>query len=425
MFNDLIVMNNQHFRDSHVFESPCHIYLKAVQNELRRDCHVIGLFPVGKFTKVIIPRIEKISHIAVCYPRMLAYIARLGRLFWPFVIYPWLLSFQVVRSLTWLKQSRQQLIGEVLFFNSANSLVVQQFSSFKGIYFALNRRLVSGSDLQASHVTLEALIRFSDIAYSLYWSLVTCWKLLSRKTVVVGESFQVYPAFSWFLTWRVLFRFRGAINTLWMTSDSDRWAVLMDCLPGINRKVIIQHGLLSDSSMIKGFRSPEALPVRLKNIETVFLFKMEHREDYLNLILDDRGCVRFELLRSLSTILEDSDGIKTTVLIIGQPIHRVRECLLANRLSERLDDVNILVRPHPSSSRLGYRQKLSSRVGMANFLGFPRVNLCLCFERSSLAELYSDLGVETLYLDSTSEITTLTSLVSDELLGGVMAASVN
>jgi hypothetical protein len=86
-------------------------------------------------------------------------------------------------------------------------------------------------------------------------------------------------------------------------------------------------------------------------------------------------------------------------MIIGQRVHLEQECELANYLAETVVDMRIFIRPYPGSLLAQYKKRLDCRVIVIDDLyQYPYVELCICFDFSSLGDLYEKQGATVIYL---------------------------
>ncbi len=379
---------------------PVEIFVGAVANEMNRDRYVFLKFPVSQFTNIVIPRLEKLNYLANTYPRLLAFVACISLVLWPLFLYPSLLLIQVVLALRQINLRKERITGDIFFSTSKTSLIFSKSSGFEGVHICLSRKLKQSYPSKNLISSIEDHIVTTDIAWAFLQAMRALFRL-RQSGDIPGILFQVYAAFGWFVTWSVLSRNADGLTSVWMSSDSDRWAVLIDQLPTVAKKIIVQHGLLSDPPNQLGFRNPASLPKRLENINKIILFDRGFEDDYRSQVIAT-NCNTSFIYSGRWLIQSPSDldcRYAVRVMIIGQRVNLDEECELANYLAETVVNSRIYVKPHPSTTLAQYKKRLDFRVVLIDDLFmFPHVELCITFDFSSLAYLYEKQDVEVIYL---------------------------
>lgn len=379
---------------------PVRIFVGAVANEMNRDRYVFHKYPVSRYTNLIIPRLEKLTYVAKKFPRSLACVAYLSSVLWSLLLYPALLLLQVALTLRHVRLRKTRITGDVFFATSKTSFLFSRSCGFEGGHVCVSKKLERSCPPPNSIGSIADYIVLSDIAGAFLFA-ARALLLLRQSSQIPGTAFQVYAAFGWFMTWSVLHRSAGGLTSVWISNDSDRWAVLVDQLPTSAKKIIVQHGLLCDPSNHAGFRNPASLPTRLKNIDKIVLFDKESEHNYRSLLIAKDCNPSFicsdGLLIQRTPDLGDRAAVR--VMIIGQRVHLEQECELANYLAETVVDSRIFVRPHPGSPLAQYKKRLDCRVVLIDDLyWYPYVELCICFDFSSLGDLYEKQGATVIYL---------------------------
>lgn len=379
---------------------PVEIFVGAVANEMNRDRYVFHKSPASQYTNLVIPRLEKLNYLAKTYPRSLACIAYLSSTLWSPLLYPALLLLQVALALRYIGFRKAKIAGDIFLSTSKTSLIFSRSSGFDGVHICLSRKLKRSYPSENLISSIEDHIVATDVARAFLQAMRALLRL-RQSSDIPGIEFQVYAAFGWFLTWSILSRNAAGLTSVWMSSDSDRWAVLIDQLPTVAKKIIVQHGLLSDPPNQPGFRNPASLPKRLENIDRVILFDKGSEDNYRSQVIATNCNTSFIYSgRWLIQSPSDLDGrYAVRVMIIGQRIHLDQECELANYLAETVVDSQIFVKPHPSSTLAQYKKRLDFRVVLIDDLFmFPLVELCITFDFSSLGYLYEKQGAKVIYL---------------------------
>lgn len=378
--------------------NPVRIFVDAVANEISRDQYVFHKFPVSLYTNLVIPRLEKLAYVAKKFPRSLACVTNFSYALWPLLLYPALLLLQVALTLRHLRLGEMRVKGEIFFVTSKTSFIFSNFADFDGMHICASRKLQRSCPLKNSVGSISDYIALSDIANAFMYS-VRALLHLSTSSQRPGTVFQVYCSFQWFITQSVLNRSAGELTSIWINNDSDRWAVLVDQLQTRSKKIIVQHGLLDDPSQHVGFRNPANLPTRLRNIDKIILFDKDSEHKFRSMVLANKCNTSFISINGLvaQRMPYLYDRTKIRVMIIGQNIYE-QECEFANYLTENLPDSFIFVKPHPSSSLKPYKNRLDSRVILIDdLIQFPYVEICICFDFSSLGYLYEKQGTKVIY----------------------------
>ncbi len=378
---------------------PVSAFVSAIANEMHRDCYIFRKFSVCHYTSLVLPRLEKMTYLAQTFPRSLAFIFNVTSVLWSPLLFPALLLFQSVQALRCLGGASGDLNGDIFYVTSKSSLIFSRSSTFEGKHIYLSKKLERSNPVHDSIGSISDYVTLSDIASAIHNSVHALFRI-RESCNTPGAIFQIYTAFTWFLTWSVMNRFAGGLTSVWISNDCDRWAVLFDQLPTSGQRIIVQHGLLNDPPNYQGFRNPEALPTRLKNIDKIILFDKESEEKYRNLVIagDCFPSFIYRCLRLSQSDVEDDEST-TRAMIIGQIGYLKQECELANYLAQTLKHVRILVKPHPNSLSSQYKKHLDCRVGLIdNLYNYPSVELCICFNFSSLGEIYEKHGIPVTYI---------------------------
>jgi hypothetical protein len=340
------------------------------------------------------------TYWAQTFPRLLAFIANVASVLWPPLLFPVLLLFQAIQALRNLGCANGDLNGNIFFVTSKSSLIFSRSSAFEGKHIFSSKKLERSNPVQESIGSISDYVILSDIASAIHNSVRALLRIRGSCNTP-GIIFQTYPAFAWFLTWSVMNRYADRLTSVWISNDCDRWAVLFDQLPTRGHRIIVQHGLLNDPPNHQGFRNPAALPTRLKNIDKIVLFDRESEEKYRDLVVAADCYPSFICCEKFSIQMnsESNDQSAIQVMIIGQRGHLEQECEIANYLAQTLDCSRIYVRPHPNSPSALYKKHLDGCVVLIQDLyQYPKVELCICFDFSSLGRIYEKQGARVIYL---------------------------
>jgi hypothetical protein len=379
---------------------PVQIFMAAVANELHRDEQIHRRFKMNRYGMVVIPRLEKIAIFAQRYPKLLAFVASVSSRLWLPLLYPIYLLSQTVIALIFTSNRSPSESKEVFFVNSVTSLICSKNINYHGEYIYTSNSLKA---LMGSNVSLGCIREYISL-YNIFTAIkysIHCMYLIPKTIHTPGASFQIYAAFDWFLVWNSLHKVIQNADTVWINSDSDRWAVLLDRYPTKAKKNIVQHGLLSDGAGYAGSRSAMPLPTKLQNIDIIHLLSEESEFCYRDLVISENSETKYT--NNLNGVIQfspvDSDCGKQRILIIGQHENVDSECNLANHLIDNYPETLVFLRPHPGSRSTRYKQLLPKTVQFVDDMHcYPYAEICICFNYSTLAYLYEKQGAKIIYL---------------------------
>lgn len=216
---------------------------------------------------------------------------------------------------------------------------------------------------------------YFDSLFSVIYGMI---KLDDRADVL-----QLYVAYEWFFTYRVLESISPLVDNIFFANHYDRWAVLFDKVFANRNITLIQHGLLSDQVSVS---------YKLSNINYIYIFDSYSKQLFSKFV--DAEEVEFHYLSS--TISLDEVAVdRFTLLFIGQPHSAQKEVEIANRISMSNMDMHVMIKPHPLYGTSIYKGAIGADI-LSNKDFFPRVDLALCYE-STLGLEYESSGVKVLW----------------------------
>ena len=382
------------------------VFVSAISNELQRDEHIFTHYPVSRYTKIVIPRLEKLAFWAENSPKLLAVIAYIAYKLWA-PLYLLVLLLQTISTLLNVSTKSAIKEKEIFFANSLVSIICSKNTDYCGKFLYSTKTLEKAGPVGESLGCIQDHASLSDIR-SAFVNSVRSLFMIWRESRTQGDIFQVYPAFHWFLTWNVLNKNKGGLTTTWMSSDSDRWAVLFDQIPLNVERIIVQHGLLNDPDGQNGFRNSAPLPTLLKNISKIILLDEESEPWFWNRVLAKESCTQFEYSEGWFKPQKTLPDVILSSLIIGQRECLKEECKLANYMVAAAPNARIYLKPPPSAGMRQYERLLDKRVKLIKDpFFFPLVTLCICSDYSTLAYLYAKRSTKVIYIneieDETSE----------------------
>ena len=372
------------------------VFVSAIDNELQRDEHIFTLFPVSRYTKIVIPRLEKLTFWAENFPKLLAVIAYIAHKIWA-PLYLFVLLLQTICAVFNVSKKSAIKGKEIFFVNSLVSIICSKNTDYCGKFLYSTKALEKAGPVGESLGCIQDCASLSDIR-SAFVNSVRSLFLVWGESRIQGDIFQVYPAFQWFLAWNVLAKGDGGLTSIWMSSESDRWAVLLDQLPINVERIIVQHGLLNDPAGQNGFRNSAPLPTLLKNISKIILLDKESEPWFRNRVLAKESFTQFEFSEEWKLPQQAFPDVIPSLLIIGQRECSKEECKLANYLVVAAPNARIYLKPPPSASIRQYERLLSKHVILIKDpFFFPVFTLCICNHYSTLAFLYAKRSTKVVY----------------------------
>lgn len=374
------------------------MYVSGVANELRRDVFKHTTLGLAAHSEIVLPRAEKLSGMLRRHPGLLGALTTVGNALWGVLFYPLLLASQVVTALLNVRGRSIELpSGELFVANSRIALACARHAGYSGPLLLNFDGHVIATPPPGPICHLSRVTSYSDVIKAAQ----RAWKsqiAVRREHQIPGSRLQSYSAFHWHAMYLVLERL-GPRN-LWFVSDSDSWAVLFDQVPGPQKRVLVQHGLLSDPDGGERDRPSSPLPVRLQNITNICVLNPRSEDDFRRMILEDNSSAQSELLRHLpqpESYPGHSDGA-FRVLIIGQPHTVSEELALIRQAHASIAVCKLFIKPHPSYSNRPYRHYQDS--GKFELLSdsehLQTAHAIVTFASSTLVWQYELAGVPTL-----------------------------
>ena len=214
-----------------------------------------------------------------------------------------------------------------------------------------------------------------------------------------GSRMQFYSALEWNLTWFGMQRITANADRIWFSNHYDRWAFLIDALPGKAESHLVQHGMLYGDRLI---------PSRLRNISTIYVFDADSETVFRGLVQNpDVKFIQNNYSLSLTQFARRLQGEKL-VLLVGNLLHVEDEERLINLCLELDPNVRILVKPHPRSDQQHYQKMQGKRVELVvGGKTFPDADMVLSPE-STLGKEYEAMGTPVIWYTrvSTEELQT-------------------
>lgn len=381
------------------------LYVSGVANELRRDVFMHNALGLVRHGNIVIPRAEKLAGLLRSWPVQMSRIAAVINVMWGGILYPLVLTGQVMVGLLRAKGAKVPLdSGELFVANSSIAIGCSRRASYSGPLLLNIRDNIFPPNMQMPTSRLVQVITRREVLKA---GLRAWHSLLAIQQThqVPGSRLQSYSAFHWHAMFLVLKRL--APQKLWFVSDSDSWAVLFDQVPGPQERVLVQHGLLSDPRGGERDRPASRLPFRLQNISRICVLDARSEMDFRRMILVDGSPAQMELLQNISIQLDalDNDDGSFRIIIIGQPHTISEELALARETHARLKSCRLFIKPHPSYSTRRYFNRYQSERFYVLDDGehLRNAEAVVTFAASTLVWQYEMAGVPTFVTQTVAE----------------------
>lgn len=154
------------------------------------------------------------------------------------------------------------------------------------------------------------------------------------------QRLQFYTALPWLLTWRVLPRITEGIDTLYFTSQSDRWAMLFDRAPLRCRTAMVQHGFLF----------PLEMPALLHEIDLLFHYGEDFVAQFRDWFFAPNCMPQMQVMQPSLTLspIERTPHSRGAVLLIGQTHYYSLDAEIATILACKAPQIDLVFKPHPT-----------------------------------------------------------------------------
>lgn len=382
------------------------LYVSGVANELRRDLFKHETLGLDRQSKVVIPRAEKLAGL-LHRPGLLGLVAATINFLWSPILFPLVLTSQVMKGLWQARRGADQLEADELFVvNSRIALACARQAGYSGPLLLDTRGQVG---MSFPHQQVSSFAR-SVSRQEVLTAGLRAWRSLGairRAHKVPGAQLQSYSAYHWHAMFLVLERL--APEKLWFVSDSDAWAVLFDRVPGPMERILVQHGLLTDQSGGRD-RPDTPLPCRLQNVTRIHVLDARSEHDFRTMVLAEESQAEAVVLQSLAKPIDilGNDDRAFRIIIIGQPHTVSEELALVGQLNTALPACRVYLKPHPSYSDRPYRKFMGTArfdlLGDSDHL--PAAEAVVTFAASTLGYRYESAGIPTLVAGTAPEAVT-------------------
>jgi hypothetical protein len=341
------------------------VFRRACGNELVVDVSVMRSLGLAEFLPDAIPRPISVSRKLSRWKPAWPWLFRLTSLLWAWLLFPVLLTRQVLQTLRpWWRSPRRQMpvetdVGVVLTARVAEVVRCVPAERRPRVWITTPWQPITLADSAGQAVPLLAYARWSDL-FAAAWLAWRGVQIVRRKGLgrwPGGQCrtaiLQTYIAWEWFLTWQVLPRALSPTAGIWYANHYDRWAVLLDRLPAGGPRHLVQHGFARDGL---------GLPHRQRHVTEVCYFDQGTRSILEHEALHPRCRPVWTPIQAKLTLTPWRDeeaqgllslGVRKTVLVIGQPVEPDLERELLSALTAALPDAVVLYKAHPLYGRSG------------------------------------------------------------------------
>lgn len=209
-----------------------------------------------------------------------------------------------------------------------------------------------------------------------YWLSVMAI-LGAQAKLKFNYVFRTYNSFEFFLTYFVLKNIPKE-TTLCFCNQMDRWAILFDNAPQINR-ILFQHGIEMPSA---------DWPVKFEHTDTVYVLSKEESELLFKASFKKRP-QHVYIMNPTMELTEINDD-HFTVLIVGFPSYGLFDNELALVKALTSEGIKVYLKPHPGKEDFTRYMILEKEYPLCSIIlekVFPNVDV-VCSYRSTLAIEY-------------------------------------
>ncbi|HYE97512.1 MAG TPA: hypothetical protein VEJ18_01325 [Planctomycetota bacterium] len=364
-------------------------YVDATLNERSADLDqtvfmgLDGLFPGG------LPRVTWFDRAASRHPAAVALLVRSAALLWWPVLFPLLVVVQALRLARAKRRAaaRAPLRGAcaLVLSHRLPAVAARIGDPPPGTWIRVPWVPLQGIPPGAAVADLLAHASWQDLR----GAVADAWagaRAAARAMPSWTDRLQTYTAYPWFVVWRAL---AGApVDEWWHANHLDRWAVLVDRLPGTARRVMVQHG----THLCDEWRP---LPARLRRVDLFYCMNETERAFFRRAVFADGAEPEVRPLPSALRLvdLEGLDPRRPRVLVIGQPVGSEKQVAILKGLARAGPRLQLLLKPHPLYGMAPYPgiEALPVRVVPEKDV-FPRVDVAVC-DVSTLGAEYEASGV--------------------------------
>jgi hypothetical protein len=191
-----------------------------------------------------------------------------------------------------------------------------------------------------------------------------------------------YSAFYWYWTYFTLKDKK--FNSIWISNHYDRWLKLIDFLPNVNRKVMVQHGQMEYVAIDTGKIYFPEFTKKIKNVSIVFLIDENSKRFFIDM-MDQNVDVSFKLLKSKLDVISwpKSFQSKFKILILGHQNDFNFHQELINKLNKS-ENYDLAYKTHPQQS---VEMKLLNTWLVSNSNELPKSDIVISYGSSLDTEI--------------------------------------
>jgi hypothetical protein len=191
-----------------------------------------------------------------------------------------------------------------------------------------------------------------------------------------------YSAFYWYWTYFTLKDKK--FNSIWILNHYDRWLKLIDFLPNVNRKVMVQHGQMEYVAIDTGKIYFPEFTKKIKNVSIVFLIDENSKRFFIDM-MDQNVDVSFKLLKSKLDVISwpKSFQSKFKILILGHQNDFNFHQELINKLNKS-ENYDLAYKTHPQQS---VEMKLLNTWLVSNSSELPKSDIVISYGSSLDTEI--------------------------------------
>ncbi len=302
------------------------------------------------------------------------------RLFWLFPLQQVFFIKQFIHFLPFVLKSKKTspLQGRVLICTSSKS---ERLFGQADWNLTVPWVHVKGSP---QNISLFDFLSLLDLMKSFFWASFSSfyYGISIRKPY---QHLQTYCSVQWDLAERGLRKcLTNEVSAILSTNHFDRFAVLIDSLPGPFKKILYQHGLLDEGM---------DLPYKLQNIAELHYYDANSERIFRDKVMKSPDVQVF--LSPPPFRVDPGSYTPGSVLIIGQPHCSEKEVEMAKKMLSLSCVQKIIIKPHPKYPDNVYRTLSDSKIELIKE-GYPKVDLALSY-MSTLGFEYESIAIPVLW----------------------------
>lgn len=326
-------------------------YLEAILFEFEQEKIYHDAFKIKSLIKYI-PRAVVIYNNYNKYLFLINYLLFVPLwILWPILINPLLVLYFTIKwlfpvlksSKISIPQNVYLLLSDIKFFSYLDSSEKNYPEAIINFPF---HNAQSKFNTKLKSVNFFQITDFTQMISSIFLALLTPWLLLfSKKRYLMLFS---YSSFYWYWTYNSFIN--KNINSIWLSNHYDRWLKLVDVLPNVNQKTMIQHGQME---YVETETNKIYFPVftnKLQYINSIYVVDDYSKKYFLDMMSDKSTTEFFKIKSKLDVINWPTNfHLKVKILILGHQNDFTFHQALIHKLNQS-NTFDIAYKTHPQQN---------------------------------------------------------------------------